>query len=308
MRNFSVKESGKLLDTLFKLLSDTKKTRVREALKSGLVLVNDKPVTRFDHPLRPGDRVAVSSVKEARSSVTPQFGVEVIFEDDAVVVINKPAGLLTIATETVATRTAFYSVNDYLCAVETESRTGHRRPAGGPVRRKQVFIVHRIDKEVSGLLIFAKNEEVKNALQLGWQDVTKRYYAVVEGAPQKESGTVKSFLRENKFLKVYSAKQAEGAKLSVTHYRTLRSGPDHSLLEIELATGRKHQIRVHLSDMGHPIVGDERYGAKTDPLKRIALHAYYLAFNHPVSGKPMVFETPVPEPFEKILTTEKGTS
>ena len=303
MRDFSITpaKEGPLLETLFRLLADTKRTKVRQYLKFGSVLVNGCVEKRFDRPLKAGDTVRVLSVKEAAAEGSLKYGIRIVYEDDRILVIEKPAGLLTISTDKVSTRTAFFAANEHVLREGVE--VARPRPGTAPVKRgKQIFLVHRLDKEVSGLLMFAKTAGMKEILRANWPDVTKRYYAVVEGVPEKPEGTLKSYLRENKFLKVYSTPATEGAKLSVTHYRVMRSSPRHSLLEVELGTGRKHQIRVQLSDMGHPIAGDSQYGARTDPAKRIALHSHYLAFVHPVTGKETEIDLPVPAAFEKIVT------
>lgn len=302
MRTFTVRDPGFLLEYLFKTLSETKKTRVRQILKFGSVIVNDQVTTRFDHPLVPGDQVSIRSAKETQPALTPAFGIEVVYNDDALIVIRKPAGLLTVATEKIATQTAFYAVNEYLCKKDAEILRYKKRVEGRDFRKKQIFVVHRLDREASGLLVFAKNLEVKQQFQSHWTEVTKKYYAVVEGVPEKKSGTITSFLRENKFLKVYSSKRSDDAKLSTTRYQVLHAGKDHALLEVELETGRKHQIRVHLSEMGHPIAGDERYGSMARfSGDGIALHAYYLAFTHPTTHQPMVFRSPLPKLFENLL-------
>lgn len=308
MRTFTVDEKGCLLDYLFKVLADTKKTRVRQFLKFQTVSVNGAVTTRFDYVLQPGDQVCVRTAKDpavASAAAPPKFGIEIVFEDPAVLVIHKPSGLLTIATDRVATKTAFYALHEYL--IEAQRQRFGKGGAGRsvPGRKKLIFIVHRIDKDASGLLVFAKNEEVKHSLQSGWKNVKKKYFAVVEGIPKEKSGSVTSFLRENKALNVYTANRADDAKLSTTRYRALRSSAHYSLLEIELDTGRKHQIRVHLADLGHPIAGDERYGCKTNPAGRLALHACELAFVHPVSGKRMVFHSPMPDSFDQILKKDR---
>ncbi len=304
MRTLKVHESAKLLEYLFKTLSDTKKTRIRQYLKFGAVLVNGTVSKRFDQCLLPGDEVRIISAHEKKAFLSPQFGIEVVYEDDSILVIVKPSGLLTIATEKVATQTAFYAANEYVRVKEDAEISKKPHPFIKPASGKRIFIIHRLDKEASGLIVFAKNAQVKQYLQEDWKNSKKKYYAIVEGAPEKESGTLSSFLRENKFLKVYSSKRKEDAKLSITHYRVLRASGEYSLLEVELGTGRKHQIRVHLSDLGHPIIGDERYGSKVNPIGRLALHAYFLALTHPISGKRMVFQTPLPDIFERILEGE----
>ena len=167
-------------------------------------------------------------------------------------------------------------------------------------------MVHRLDQAASGLIIFAKTEIVKQKLQADWDQAIKRYYAVVEGIPSKKSGTITSHLHENTALKVYSTAPEEGGKLSVTHYEVLRSSSNYSILEVKIDTGRKHQIRVQLSDSGHPIAGDDRYGSRTNPARRLALHACYLSLKHPVSGKEIVLHCPLPRSFDQILNKDKA--
>lgn len=286
MRFWTVTEKGQLLDYLFTVMADTKKTRVRQLLKFRQVSVNGRPTTRFDHPLTAGDRVSVETDKAKAHSAKPAlFGIEIVYEDEDMIVIDKPSGLLTIATEKVKSKTAFYGVNDYLMRAEERKFS-----------RKRLFLVHRLDQDTSGLLLFAKSALAKESLQDQWKqrEVGKKYLAIVEGEPQKKSGTIQSFLREGKTLKVYSTREAPDSKLAVTHYRVIRTRGEYSLLEIDLETGRKHQIRVHLADLGHPIAGDKLYGAKTNPAGRLALHAVSLVLNHPMTGEPMHFENPLP--------------
>jgi 23S rRNA pseudouridine1911/1915/1917 synthase len=167
--------------------------------------------------------------------------------------------------------------------------------------RERIFIVHRLDRDTSGLIVFAKNEKVKRTLQEGWKEVEKRYYALVEGTPLRKEGVIRSRLSETKSLKVYIDRHADGAKLSTTKYRVVKTGREYSLLDIILETGRKNQIRVHLSDIGHPVAGDKKYGAKTDPLGRLGLHSYRLMFKHPVSGAPLRFESKLPRRFDRLI-------
>ena len=270
-------------------------------LKFRSITVNGKVTTRFDHPLNPGDKIEVLTDKDPRRGEPPRFNIEVVYDDESLIVINKPPGLLTVATEKVATRTAFYAVNDYLNKSEAENNRRSGRKNERPVRRKQIFIVHRLDQDASGLLVLAKNESVKRLLQDNWDKAVKKYYAVVEGTPREKSGTITSYLNENKILSVYSTKKPGLGKLSTTHYRVLKSNDAYSLLEIQLETGRKHQIRVHLSEMKHPIAGDDRYEAKTNPAKRLLLHAFCLSFQHPETRKILRFETPLPQAFSAVI-------
>ncbi|MBU9889148.1 MAG: RluA family pseudouridine synthase [Candidatus Omnitrophica bacterium] len=306
MRVLTVRETGRLLEYLFQTLQEAPKTRIRRALKLRAVRVNGQVTTRFDHPLVPGDKVGLLSLKESRPAAKPQGDVQVVHEDDAIIVIEKPAGLLTVSTETVSERTAFYLTNRYVNEKNMGRPKRERFCGGRPPRKKTIFVVHRLDREASGLLVFAKDLETKQKLQSGWKHVQKKYYAVVEGIPEEPSGTITSFLRENKRLSVYSASNERDAKLSTTHYRTLRSSPHYALLEIALETGRKHQIRVHLSERGHPIVGDDRYGSGADPAGRLGLHAFRLELRHPVTGEAKVFEIPLPAELDRVLKKDNA--
>ncbi len=260
------------------------RTKVKQLMKHRAVEVNGKEAESFDHIVRKGDTVSVRKNK-SKATAGPSMGIKIIYEDDDLIVIEKPAGLLTIASETEKTRTAYYHLNEFL-----------------KVRsRERIFIVHRLDRDTSGIIVFAKNEKVKRALQEGWKEVEKQYYALVEGRPRKKEGEITSRLGETKSLKVYSGSHADGSKLSTTKYRVVKSVRGYSLLEILLETGRKNQIRVHLSDIGHPVAGDKKYGAKTDPLGRLGLHSYRLLFKHPVTGAPLRFESAQPFRLDRLV-------
>jgi 23S rRNA pseudouridine1911/1915/1917 synthase len=265
---------ARLLDWLLAALAPMNRTRVKQLLRSGRVLVNGAPVTRHDHPLTPNDRVSVA--KEA-----PQVaGVAILYEDDALVVIDKPVGVLTVATETERTDTAFVRLRDHLEA----------RRAGRP------FVVHRLDRDTSGLLLFAKSPEVRDALQVNWDAVTKTYLAIVEGAPNPAEGRVENYLTEGRDLRVRASHRPGGdAKRAASRYRVLASRGRYSLVEVTLETGRKHQIRVHLAGLGCPVAGDRVYGARTDPAGRLALHATRLALDHPVTRNRLELESALPE-------------
>lgn len=215
-------------------------------------------------------------------------GLTLLYEDQAILVVDKAAGLLTVGTDKERARTAYYRLTEYV-------RKGNSKS------RNRVFIVHRLDREVSGVLVFAKTPEAKERLQRQWEQTEKKYLAIVHGSPQDDSGTVSSYLAENQAHVVYSTKNAKHGKLSHTAYRVLKRSNDFSLLEITLITGRKHQIRVHLADMRHPIVGDRKYGEKDKAHRRMALHARSIAFRHPVTGEPVCFESPAPAYFHTML-------
>jgi len=215
-------------------------------------------------------------------------GLEILHEDKEILVVNKPAGLLTVGTETNKSRTACYILTDYV-------RKGCLKS------RNRVFVVHRLDQWTSGVLVFAKSEEVKLRLQAQWKDTGKKYLAVVYGTPAKKEDTITSYLAENKAYVVYSTTDAARGKLAHTAYKVLKETKEFSLLEISLLTGRKNQIRVHLADIGHPVVGDRKYGKAGDAHRRLALHSKSISFKHPASGKQMTFETRTPAYFNRLI-------
>lgn len=270
------------MDCLIEVLPDWSKKEIKQYLFYGSISVNSKVITKYDYLLKTGDAVSVSSEKEANSKrLFAKSFIHSVYEDNDIIVVNKPSGLLTIANEATCTDTLYYKVTDY---VRTVSGTKETR----------VFIVHRLDKDASGCIVFAKNEKTKNILQSNWGVAEKKYYAVVEGCPKEKSGEVRSYLAENDSFRVYSVQKKDQGKLAVTQYKVINTIPGYSLLEVTLITGRKNQIRVHLSGLGCPIIGDKKYGAKTNHVKRLGLHAYYLSIVHPVTKKKMVFQTEIP--------------
>lgn len=287
MKPLPVTKTAPLLEFLEASFPDLSRTEVKRFLKFEAVRVNGRSVTQFDWKLKPGDDVRVLSAGESRG-LSGLGNVRIVFEDKWILVVDKPPGLLTVATEKEREKTLYFRLGHYL-----------REKSRG---RERVFIVHRLDREVSGLLLFAKSEEAKLTLQKNWNRFEKRYAAVVEGAPARTSGTVRSFLTEDALGNVTSSDEpGRNAREAVTHYRTVGSGNGYSLLDVELETGRKHQIRIHLTDLGCPIAGDERYGAQSDPLGRLALHAIRIGFAHPETREPMEFETPLPAGFDAVL-------
>jgi 23S rRNA pseudouridine1911/1915/1917 synthase len=286
MKKLNIKEETTLLAALLK--EGHSRTKVKQLLKYRAVSLGDLPVSRIDQVLVPGDVLTITSEKEGTGHYPPCPGLDIIYEDADIIVIDKPPGLLTIASETEKKKTAYYKLTACL---------GER--AGGEER---VFIIHRLDQGTSGLLVFAKNEEAKHTLQGSWQDARKKYRAIVEGVPKKDSDTIKSYLCESKIHRVYSVPTDNGeCKYAETCYEVVQTQGGYSLLDITLITGRKNQIRVHLADLGHPVIGDKKYGAKADPIKRLALQSYTLEFNHPVSGQPMAFTLDMPEKFKSLL-------
>lgn len=228
---------------------------------------------------------------QKRSTSRPRFpakGLAVLYEDKDILVVDKPTGLLTVATEREKVRTAHALLTEYI-------RTGCGRC------RKRLFIVHRLDRDTSGTLIFAKSEEAMLRLKDQWKQTVKKYLAVVHGKLEKDSGTITTYLAEDEDYNVYSTSDSTKGKLAQTAYNVLRVTKRYSLLEVTLLTGRKNQIRVHLAGIGHPIVGDTKYGKEDELQPRMALHARSISFKHPFSGKQLTFEAEVPEFFRTLV-------
>lgn len=261
--------------------------QAKELLRFRAVKVKDTATIRHDTKLEPGDVVTIATRKQVSDDVAlGRYGLGMVHLDDAIVVVDKPAGLLSMGSEREKEKTAHRILNEYLKAL-TKS----------PLQ--QAFIVHRLDRDASGLMMFARNESMRIALQRNWKNITKRYLAVVAGAPSNSRGTLKDNLLESKSFKVHRVDH--GGELAITHYRVLGKHGDKSLLELTLETGRKHQIRVQLAAAGHPIIGDRKYGARTEPGRRLALHSCELKFCHPISGISMEFHSALPGPIRALI-------
>ena len=288
---FTVDKDHTLLAFLLEQLPSKGRTALKAALRDQQVCVDDVPVRQFDHALVPGAQVKVSWNREMHKHPA-QAELKIIYEDADLIVIDKPSGLLTIATDAEKRKTAYSLLSDYV-----------KRSAS----QNKIFIVHRIDRDTSGLLLFAKNSVVKEQIQQTWETTVSQrtYVGVVEGVVEQTEGTITSWLAETTAHRVYSLPTAQAGKQAITHYRKIAGNSRYSLLQINLDTGRKHQIRVHMQDLGHPIVGDKKYGAQSNPIQRMALHAQVLAFTHPTTGKELRFESPIPERFLQISAQGK---
>jgi len=277
-------------DGLMNFLTQNMPNKSRNAIKSHLahqqVRVNDTIVTKFDYQLQIGNTVTVSN--EIAVEKPKLKGVRIVHDDDFIIVIEKDAGLLTMATEKGGDTTAYSQLRDFVKVDGIENK---------------IFIVHRLDKDTSGLMVFAKSEDVKLWMQEHWDEIVteRNYIAVVEGIVEKEEGTVKSYLKENEALLVFSSQNPRGGKLAITHYRTLKANSQYTLLELALETGRKNQIRVHMQDIGHSVVGDKKYGSSESPIGRLALHAWKLSFIHPENEEEISFETGIPRKFKELV-------
>lgn len=227
-------------------------------------------------------------MSRAPSSRHRPKGVALLYEDSDVIVVDKPCGLLTMGTERDKSRTVHAILNDYV-------------RKGNPKSRNRVYIVHRLDRETSGVLLFAKSEQAKQFLQSNWENTTKVYLTVVAGHVTPPDGTISSYLTENAAFMVYSTPDQSRGKFSQTAYHLVKEQKGLSLLQVHLLTGRKHQIRVHFAEKGHPVVGDPKYGKGQAAAANLALHAYSIDFTHPVSGAPMHFETIIPSRFTQLV-------
>lgn len=281
-----VTQPEELMKFLIEKMPDKSRNNIKSLLSHRQVLVDGQVVTQYNHPLQVGQEVSINWVLVRDEK--PVRGLQILYEDADIIIIDKPAGLLSIASDKEKERTAYHQLTEYVRTKDPENR---------------IFIVHRLDRETSGVMLFAKNEDIKHSLQDNWKEavVDRAYIAVVEGQVVKKEGRIKSWLQETKTRLVYSSSSPGEGQEAVTCYKVLETGIGYSLLEIRLETGRKNQIRVHMKDIGHSIIGDKKYGAMTNPIGRLGLHAHILAFYHPVSGELMRFETEVPKKFSQLF-------
>ncbi len=282
---YIVREACTLTEFLNKQMSGISRSRLKNILQGRGVTVDKKIVTQYDCPLKPGMVVRVS--KHRRNTELASKWLQLVYEDKDIIVINKQPGILSMG----ATARQF-------CVKTILDKYFESRHF-----RCHAHVVHRIDKETSGLLVYAKSIEAAQILQEDWKGrcFDRRYVAILEGRMEREGGTVESWLRDDKNYITHSSPTDNGGKHAITHYHTLRANDDFSLVEMRLETGRKNQIRVHMADIGHPIAGDAKYGATRNPLGRLCLHAYRLFLYHPITGERMEFETPYPTGFHSVV-------
>lgn len=288
LTKLTVKEPIELMNFLIAKMGGMSRSSVKSLLAHRQVMVNDKINTQFNTPLQLNDTVTINSTRGNIELTHPKL--RIIFEDNDLIVVEKKEGLLSVTTGKEQETTAFQILKNYVKKSSPQNR---------------IYVVHRLDRETSGILVFAKNREVQLILQENWhQIVTKRVYvALVEGKVEKEQERLETWLKEHeKSLKIRSYNTDNGGQIAVTKYKRVKFNDNFSLLELELETGRKNQIRVHLESIGHPIVGDKKYGSTTLGLGRMALHAKVLEFYHPVTEEIVHFETPTPREFLKAVT------
>lgn len=290
-KEFIVNEPSGLLEFLLLNLSNLSRNNVKSLLLYREVFVDGTVITQYNYPLRVGQKIRIN--KAMNLPKEQQDELNIIYEDDDIIVINKPAGLLSIATDKEKEHTAYNMLTAYVRLSDPENR---------------IFSIHRLDRDTSGVLMVAKNEKIKFAFQDNWANLVtqRRYVAIVEGKVSEKNGRIKSWLKETRTMLMYSSNVVGDGVEAITNYNVLKENADFSLLDISLETGRKNQIRVHMKDIGHNIVGDKKYGSKTNPLKRLCLHAYKLEIKHPFTNELMTFETPFPKAFNALLNSNSS--
>ena len=282
---FEVTEEMPLLEYLLATVGESR-SKVKATLQGRGIKVNGKCVTQFDFLLKPGMKVAVSQTKRNQAAFKSRY-VKIVYEDRWIVVVEKNVGILSMAAGH-----SSLNVKSVLDDYFHKSR-----------QKCRAHVVHRLDRDTSGLMVYAKDMETEQILEHNWHDIVydRRYVAVVSGEMEQDNGTIANWLKDNKAYVTYSSPVDNGGKYAVTHFFTLDRTTDYSLVEYKLETGRKNQIRVHSADMGHPVWGDVKYGDGNDPLHRLCLHAFLLCFTHPVTHERMEFETPIPTQFRQLF-------
>ena len=277
-----VEKEGELLDYLYNNL-DMPKKRIKQYLTHGSIFVNNNRTTQYNYKLIPGMNIVIDTDNKNKK----ELPFNILFEDEHIIVVNKPSGLLTIATAKEKDKTLYHIVREYLVSKNRNAR---------------VFIVHRLDKDTSGIVVLAKDEKTKNKLQENWNEYVslREYVAVVHGKLKKEEDRIVQRLKETKTNLVYISRNDEG-KEAITNYKVIKENDNYSELSIKIETGRKNQIRVAMATIGNPIVGDKKYGDQKDKESRLYLHANRLKMYYPEIKKDILFETPTPSEFKKLI-------
>jgi 23S rRNA pseudouridine1911/1915/1917 synthase len=283
---FDVSEEIELMTFLLKQLPQRTRNSFKILFKYKKILVDGRIETQYNFLLSPGQKVTIQWDK---NSEAPTYSkVKIVFEDNDIIIIDKQEGVLSIATSKETSQTAYSILSNHVKKQHPNNK---------------IFVVHRLDRETSGLMMFAKNQQVQHLLQEAWHTtITERSYAAVtEGIVDPPAGTITSWLRESKALIVYSSQNPKDGEKAITHYETIKNNKLYSLLKINLETGRKNQIRVHMQDIKHSVIGDKKYGSTVNPIGRLGLHAWILEFIHPITKKKLRFETDIPKNFLGLL-------
>lgn len=279
---FKVLESDELLPFIMKKMNGISRTKAKNILSSGIVCVDGKSITRHNFLLEP--EMTVEIIRNGGGNVFKSHWLKIVYEDKYLFVIEKKDGILCNSSHP-GDETVQSILNDYL-----ESKH----------QRCHAHTVHRLDRDTSGLMLFAKDKKIALKFEENWKQTVydRRYVALVHGEMRKESGSISSWLKDNSQFVTFSCKYDNGGKYAVTHYKLLKASDGYSLVELKLETGRKNQIRVHMQDIGFPVVGDPKYGDGDNSIGRLGLHAYKLCFIHPITGEDLKFETPFPKEFK----------
>jgi len=282
----NVSEKSELLNFLIKKFPDKNRRTLKSLLSNKQIAINYNNVSQFNYILEPGDELVISWDKSNIKDFTDN--IKILFEDNSIVVVEKNAKLLSVANEKEKRKAVF---NILIQKLRSENP------------KNQLFVTHRLDKGVSGLMIFAKSKDIQTKLLNAWKnlEITQKYYVIVEGLINRENGTIKSYLKENTAHIMYSVEDDNEGMLAITHFDLMSKTKHFSLLEVNLETKRKNQMRVHFKELGNPVVGDKKYGAKSNSLGRLGIHAYSLSFTHPVNGKLIKYELEMPNKFKSLV-------
>lgn len=281
MKNkFEIKEPMILIDYLINILNKPRK-KAKSLLTNKAIYINGKNITKYNYPLFPGNILEIKEYSNNKSDL------DIIYEDKYIIVVNKKSGLLTISTENENEKTLYHQVSDYVKLKNKNAR---------------IFVIHRLDRDTSGVVMFAKDEKTKRLYQDNWDKLVsnRKYVAVLSGKPKNKQGRIIEYLVEKENMKVYAVSKNKG-KIAITNYKIIKSNNKYTLVDIDLETGRKNQIRVAMQNMNTPIVGDKKYGSLEDPIKRLGLHAYKIVLTNPLNNKKMEFTSPYPDSFNKIV-------
>ena len=283
----TIKEDGTLLATAAALLPDHKPTKLKSMLKHNQLAVNGVPSRQFDLAVHAGDQLWVNFDRSFQVFSHPR--IKLVYEDNDIIVVDKGYGVLSTAAGKPSDDTVYNIIKKY---------------ARGFSDKANVYVVHRLDRDTSGLMLLTRTKQARDKLISNWNNmvIERKYVAVVEGDVAQPEGTIKSFLAENPdTFEMYSTDDKKVGRLAVTKYRLLKQGKRFAMVELEIKTGRKNQLRVHMQDMGNPVSGDRKYGGHPSPINRIALHATVLSFVHPITGKAVTFNSPFPDNFKKLV-------
>ena len=282
---FKVDKNIELMKFLMEKMPQNSRNSIKSMLTHKRVMVGEEVVSQYNYMLKEGQVVSIGKSRVHKQDLK---GVTILYEDNDILVVEKDKGILSVATAKEKDNTAYTILKNYLKEVDPKNK---------------IFVVHRLDRDTSGVMLFAKTPKAQDILQTNWNEMVKErtYVALVEGAMEKETDTIVSYIAENKAYVSYSTTNENEGKKAVSTYKVLKKNKNYSLVEVNIETGRKNQIRVHMQSLGHSVVGDKKYGATTNPLGRLGLHAKSIIFKHPKTGKVLSFQTGIPAKFSGMF-------